>query len=43
MTTHLMLDIDTLGVRPGNVVLSAAFVRIRRGVSPAWPRHALAV
>lgn len=27
MTTHLMLDIETLGVRPGFVVLSAAFVR----------------
>lgn len=27
MTTHIMLDIETLGTRPGCVVLSAALVR----------------
>lgn len=27
MTTHIMLDLESLGVRPGAVVLSAAFVR----------------
>lgn len=27
MTTHLMLDTETLGTRPGAVILSAAFVR----------------
>lgn len=27
MTTHIMLDIETLGTRPGCLVLSAAFVR----------------
>jgi hypothetical protein len=27
VTTHLMLDIETAGVRPGCIVLSAAFVR----------------
>jgi hypothetical protein len=27
MTTHLMLDIETLGTRPGAVILSAALVR----------------
>jgi hypothetical protein len=27
MTTHLMLDIETLGTKPGAVVLSVAFVR----------------
>jgi hypothetical protein len=27
MTTHIMVDIETLGTRPGAVVLSAAFVR----------------
>jgi hypothetical protein len=27
MTTHLMLDIETLGTRPGAIVLAAAFVR----------------
>jgi len=27
VTTHIMLDIETLGVRPGAVILSAAFVR----------------
>src|SRR3990167_10729452 len=27
MTTHLMLDIETLGTRPGAVVMSAALVR----------------
>lgn len=27
MTTHIMIDIETLGVRPGAVVLSAALVR----------------
>jgi hypothetical protein len=27
MPTHISLDIETLGLKPGNVVLSAAFVR----------------
>lgn len=27
MTTHLMIDIETLGTRPGAIVLSAALVR----------------
>jgi hypothetical protein len=27
MTTHLMIDTETLGTRPGAIVLSAAFVR----------------
>lgn len=27
MTTHIMTDIETIGVRPGAIVLSAAFVR----------------
>lgn len=27
MTTHIMLDIETLGTRPGAIILSAAFVR----------------
>jgi len=27
MTTHIMTDIETLGTRPGAVILSAAFVR----------------
>lgn len=27
MTTHLMLDLETLGTRPGAVILAAAFVR----------------
>ncbi len=27
MTTHIMTDIETLGTRPGAIVLSAAFVR----------------
>lgn len=27
MTTHIMVDIETLGTRPGAVVISAAFVR----------------
>jgi hypothetical protein len=27
MTTHIMLDIETLGTRPGAIVLAAAFVR----------------
>lgn len=27
MTTHLMLDLETLGTRPGAVILTAAFVR----------------
>lgn len=27
MTTHIMLDIESLGVRPGAVILSVAFVR----------------
>lgn len=27
MTTHIMTDIETLGVRPGAIVLAAAFVR----------------
>jgi hypothetical protein len=27
MTTHLMVDIETLGTRPGAIVISAAFVR----------------
>lgn len=27
VTTHIMTDIETLGVRPGAIVLSAAFVR----------------
>lgn len=27
MTTHLMLDLETLGTRPGAIVLAAAFVR----------------
>lgn len=27
MTTHIMVDIETLGTRPGAIVLSAAFVR----------------
>jgi hypothetical protein len=29
MTTHIMLDIETLGTRPGAVILSAALVRFR--------------
>lgn len=29
MTTHIMTDIETLGTRPGAIVLSAAFVRFR--------------
>ncbi len=27
MTTHIMLDLETLGTRPGAIVMSAAFVR----------------
>ncbi len=27
MTNHIMADIETLGTRPGAIVLSAAFVR----------------
>lgn len=27
MTTHIMLDIETLGTRPGAIILSCAFVR----------------
>jgi len=27
MTTHLMVDIETLGTRPGAIIISAAFVR----------------
>src|ERR1700754_2554255 len=27
MTTHIMVDIETLGTRPGAIILSAAFVR----------------
>ena len=27
MTTHIMLDLETLGTRPGAIILAAAFVR----------------
>jgi hypothetical protein len=29
MTTHIMLDLETLGTRPGAIVMAAAFVRVR--------------
>lgn len=35
MTQHIMLDIESLGVRPGSVVLSAALVRFADEASTA--------